>query len=379
MATEQTQLHKQEIETKTPEDVKAKLFASFSVDSAPHHNALRQLELQCGTQLIRGFSASGLATYIQLPGLDMCFDMGECPMSAVPLNHIFLSHAHGDHARCLLRHRALRGLMGLPGDATYYVPAHLAEPLRQLALAEARFEGVSDDEYVPPNVVALECWTPEHMPAIDPSPKGADDTTTAAPADTSSHVIDANTATREAMLTDLRRDAVPLARRPRLHVRAFAVEHTVPAAGFTIWERRSKLLPELVGLDAKTIGALKKGGQSVTFDIEVPLVTFIGDCTARAVASNSHIWASQIVFLETTYVGGPEGERHMAAQRGHTHLDELVAILQTLTPGKGPQGCGCEWLVLKHFSLKHSPTEVADQVALCVPKQWLPHVRLLIA
>jgi ribonuclease Z len=59
------------------------------------HNALEQVTMQCGQLSLAGFSISGLATYVQVPQLDLCFDMGECPLSAVPLRHVFLTHAHG--------------------------------------------------------------------------------------------------------------------------------------------------------------------------------------------------------------------------------------------------------------------------------------------
>lgn len=46
------------------------------------HNALEQVAVACGSLTLRGFSISGLATYVQVPELDLCFDMGECPLSA---------------------------------------------------------------------------------------------------------------------------------------------------------------------------------------------------------------------------------------------------------------------------------------------------------
>ena len=48
-------------------------------------NALSPITLTCGRHTLVGFSISGLATYVQVADLDVCFDMGECPLSAVPL------------------------------------------------------------------------------------------------------------------------------------------------------------------------------------------------------------------------------------------------------------------------------------------------------
>jgi len=81
------------------------------------NNALNQVELKAGGLTVMGFSVSALATYGQVPTLDVCFDMGQCPLSAVPINH-----ALGDHTRCLLRHDALRRLSTIPRAGVYYVP-----------------------------------------------------------------------------------------------------------------------------------------------------------------------------------------------------------------------------------------------------------------
>ena len=110
------------------------------------HNALRQIHVDTPCSHISGFSISGLATYIQIPELDFCIDMGECPLSAIPLNHVFLTHAHGDHARCLMRHHSLRKMMGVERDCVYYMPDCVSENARAWIKAEALFEGTKETE-----------------------------------------------------------------------------------------------------------------------------------------------------------------------------------------------------------------------------------------
>ena len=83
-----------------------------------HHNPGNPIVLEFPEETIISFSISALATYALIPELNCAFDMGECLMEAVPLEHIFITHAHGDHTRCLLRHEALRRLMGM-APATY--------------------------------------------------------------------------------------------------------------------------------------------------------------------------------------------------------------------------------------------------------------------
>jgi ribonuclease Z len=110
------------------------------------HNALKQTHLQTKRFNLSGFSISGLASYHLLPELNFAVDMGECPLTAIPIDHVFLTHAHGDHSRCLMRHHSLRKMMGLQKDAAYYLSEKIYEKACQWIRAEAAFEGVLNIE-----------------------------------------------------------------------------------------------------------------------------------------------------------------------------------------------------------------------------------------
>ena len=114
-----------------------------------HHNPGRPIVLKLPQETVISFSISALATYVLIPELNVAFDMGECLMDAVPLERVFISHAHGDHTRCLLRHEALRRLLGM-APATYYVPEQTVEGFRGLANAWKLLENVRDNVYQPP-------------------------------------------------------------------------------------------------------------------------------------------------------------------------------------------------------------------------------------
>ena len=291
------------------------------------HNALEQVTMQCGQLSLAGFSISGLATYLQVPQLDVCFDMGECPLSAVPLRHVFLTHAHGDHARCIPRHRALRGMLGLVGEATYFMPAAIADAFHDVARADARFEGVRDQDYIAPTVVGL--------------------------------------------VGDDR--LVPLPYRKNTFVRAFPVDHRgVPSLGYTIIERRRKLLDAFAHLPGEEIAALRRAGTQVTSDTDAPLVTFIGDCVGSSLREQAHIWKSAVLVIEATFVD--PNDRAMAAMKGHTHIDEVGEVIAALGPDALP-----EHIVLKHFSMRVTRDEVFAAIERAIPAFARSRIRPFMA
>src|SRR3954451_1212507 len=120
------------------------------------HNALRQATLHLDGLTLSGFSIAGLATYLQVPELDACFDVGECPLSALPLNHVFLSHAHGDHAGSPPRHWQLRRMLGMSQEACYFLPESIRAAAEDWIRAEAAFEGVPEEEVITPRLLGLQ-------------------------------------------------------------------------------------------------------------------------------------------------------------------------------------------------------------------------------
>lgn len=286
-------------------------------------NALDQVTLKTGRHTLSGYSIAGIATYLQVPDLDVVFDMGECPLTAVPLSHVFLTHAHGDHSRCLLRHHALRGMFGIPTPATYYLPNAILPAFIEVVKAEARFESMKEEEIALPLLHGLE----------------GD------------------------------RALVPLKGKRDLFVSAFPVTHRVPSLGYTIVERRRKLKAALHGVDGKTIAAMKARNEAVTDDQDVPLLTFIGDCVGASLFEQDHIWKSPVVIIEATFLS--PGDEARAASTGHTHLQDVVRLLRE-------RPIETEHIVLKHFSLKHTPDEVRAIVAAAIPDDFKARVQLLL-
>jgi ribonuclease Z len=288
-----------------------------------HHNALQQVKLRLGNLTVAGFSIAGLATYVQVPELDACFDVGECPLSSLPLNHVFLTHAHGDHARCLPRHWQLRRMLGMASDADYYLPESIRATCEEWVRAEALFEGVPDVDITTPPLHGL-------------------------------------IAGQQAQL-----------RRKDLSVRAFPVIHRVPSLGYTLRTHKRKLKPEYAGVPGAELARLKQEGVEVQFDVVEPQLTFIGDCIGQSLLDEPHIWDSRVLLLEATFLA--PGEEPLALKKGHTHLHEIADVMTQLG-----DRVRCEHIVLKHFSMRYSRGEILAHVDRAIPPSLRPRVQLLI-
>lgn len=289
------------------------------------HNALKQISLPIKQNQIQGFSISGLATYIQMSELDLCFDMGECPLTAIKLNHVFLSHSHGDHSRCLMRHYSLRHMMGIEKPAYYYMPEVLVEPFKNLIKAEALFEGVKEERLVYPTLIGL-----------------SDD-----------------------------QKSIPLQYRKDLKIKAFSVDHRVPAMGCTIYDFKKKLKAEHYGKSPQELIALREAGETLETPQETPRVTFIGDCIGKSLFDNPHIWQSKILIIEATFLDPNELE--MAKAKGHTHIEEVA---EALIEFEGE--LKVEHLILKHFSMKYSKEHVLYRVNQVIPDRFKEIVKILV-
>jgi len=285
------------------------------------HNPGRPIELQFAQETVIAFSISGLATYALVPELNCAFDMGECILEAVPLERVFITHAHGDHARCLLRHESLRRLMGME-PATYYIPEQTLAGFRELSLAWRTLENVREGKFA--------------FPRFEPLQPGAE---------------------------------VWLNR--QLAARAFAVNHSLPSLGYTLFDVRKKLMPAYQGRPGQELAELRRQGVTFEEELWLPRLTFIGDSTIDTLYRERHVGQSRILFLEVTYL--LDEDRELARRRGHTHLEELLAFLREC-----PDALQNEHIVLKHFSMRYDRRLILNVLRNKLPQELRERVHILV-
>lgn len=270
--------------------------------------------LKAGPITVQGFSRSALATYVMVPEFDMMFDIGNCPLEAVPFNNIFLSHTHGDHSNDLLRHSRLRALRDL-SPATYWMSFRHEAAFHKLTESTAIFQGARTYSCPP---------------------------------------------------TKLLSDRETVATVNKKHITSFPVAHRGHSLGFTISETRTKLKPEYLSLTGREIAIRRANGETLTENTVFPMFTYIGDCVGDSLFAEDHIWASEVLCLECTYLLNDDLE--LAKVNKHTHLSEIKAALNKYYSG--------QHIVLKHFSLRHSVSEIKQILAPLI-KEY-PTIQLLV-
>ncbi len=287
---------------------------------ASHHNPGKPLTLKFEQETVTAFSISALSTYVLVPELNCAFDMGDCLLDAVPLERVFITHAHGDHTRCVLRHESLRRLMGM-APASYYVPQQTLEGFKELAQAWRTLESVR---------------VHHPLPRFEPLRPG---------------------------------DVVWLHR--QLAAKAFLVNHSLPSLGYTLFDVRKKLKPEFHGRSGPELAQLRKQGVGFEEEVWTPRLTFIGDSTIETLYRERHVGQSRILFLEVTYL--MEDDRDLARQRGHTHLEDVLQFLNEC-----PDVLQNQHIVLKHFSMRYERGLILHTLKSKLPAEFLERCHILI-
>ena len=224
---------------------------------------------------VQGYSVAGEWTAIQIPELDVCFDVGSCPKAVLASKYIALTHGHMDHVGGLAYYFSQRQFQGM-GTGTVVCHPDMEEPLHALMKAWVDIE----QQQTPHNIVAL---APENELEI----------------------------------------------KNNIFLRSFAVDHTDNSVGYSIIERRTKLRQEFHGLPQEKLLELKKQQVEITRELRIPLVTYTGDTFAGEHLYRPELQQAKIAIVECTFFEPDHRERAKVGK--HLHLDDLAELLPTLT------------------------------------------------
>lgn len=221
-----------------------------------------------------GYSVAGEETVVQIPELNVCFDIGRCPHFALTSDIVCISHAHMDHIAGLAYYLSQRHFQGMkPG--TIIVPRELERPIDNL----------------------LRCWREVERQGTPYKliPLSAD------------------------QIHEVRKDFV---------IRALATHHGGPSLGYSLVSVREKLKPEYMGVPGAELADMRKRGIEIQYRLEVPLVTYLGDTTIGPVFDHPDVQNAQVLLTELTFYD--TDHRRRAKVGRHLHLEHFLEILPKL-------------------------------------------------
>jgi ribonuclease Z len=274
--------------------------------------------LQTEHFLIEGRSRAGHETWFRVRDLNIALDIGRCPDPVVSMPHVFISHAHLDHAAGIPFYAGQRHLQRLD-RGTIYVPAEAAPDVEALLDVQRRLTGGKFDEVAIVGVAAGE---------------------------------------------ELR-----IGR--SLYVRGHAAPHRVAARGYEFIERRHHLREEYLGSDGETIARLRREGVQVEEEYRCPILFYTGDTDRGLLETCDALYKAEVLMIECSFIA--DGHQDRAAKYRHIHVDDIADFAERFEN---------QLIVLTHFSRRYSrdeirngvrrrlPVSLHDRIRLGLPEQW---------
>ena len=277
-------------------------------DEKENFDASTVRSFKCGNFTVEGFSRGPILTYWRLLEYKIGFDLGWEPWSFTSVTRYFISHAHLDHSIGIPGSIARRGLLKLP-NPTFYVPQEKAEDLRVALDAVGNFSHCR-----------LDC----EIFGLAPG------------------------------------DEIPIAM--NLYVKAYKTRHTykkrfdVPSLGYILWEKRSKLKDEFVGVPGEKLRELRASGIELTEEAPHPLFAYLGDSAPQGLDDNPDMFRADCLVAEMTQL--VKREDHPTMLNGHMGVYDYAARQDAFQN---------KLIIAAHFSMRLSGQEIESVVDEVLP------------
>jgi ribonuclease Z len=217
---------------------------------------------------VYGVSIAGESTCLQIPELDICFDMGECLRPSLAAKYVAISHGHMDHIGALAYYCSQRRFQGM-GTGKIVCDQRIAGPINRMMAGFVDLE----QQRTQYELIPLE---PEQTLEI----------------------------------------------KPNIFLRPFPTEHTSPSFGYVIYEKRSKLKPDYQNLPQEKLRELKDKGVEITRSLEIPLVAYLGDTAPGPHLLRNDVRKAEIILCECTFFEPDHKERAKVGM--HMHIDDVA-------------------------------------------------------
>jgi ribonuclease Z len=273
--------------------------------------------LQTEHLLIEGRSRAGHETWFRVRDLGIALDIGRGPDPVIAMPHVFVTHAHLDHAAGIPFYAGQRRLQRLD-RGTVYVPAEAADDVRALLAIQTRLTGAE----------------------LDIEVRGL--------------------ATGEELAFS------------RTHlVRAHAAPHRVAARGYEFIERRHHLREEFMGLERDEILRLRREGVKVDEEYRRSILFYTGDTDRGLLESNDALFQSEVLMIECSFLA--EGHQERAARYRHIHIDDIAEFAeryenQTIILTHFSRRYSNE--EIRDYARRRLPVVLRERVRLALPEPW---------